>query len=132
MAALAFALARRETDSRLRLRKQGDDPAVVDRHRMVLENGAHRFDRHHTALKRLAKLQTGPLSFLTIGRFTLGTLGGIVLPWMMLQETEQTSASTWVVLVSLTFGLSLAGELAERTLFFMTAVAPRMPGAVRT
>lgn len=92
----------------------------------------HRFDRHHTALKRLAKLQTGPLSFLTIGRFTLGTLGGIVLPWMMLQETEQTSASTWVVLVSLTFGLSLAGELAERTLFFMTAVAPRMPGAVRT
>ncbi|WLD12040.1 DmsC/YnfH family molybdoenzyme membrane anchor subunit [Planctellipticum variicoloris] len=92
----------------------------------------HRFDRHHTSLKRVARLQTGPLSLLSIGRFTLGVLGGLVLPWMMLQETAQTSASTWVVLVGLTFGLSLAGELAERTLFFMTAVAPRMPGAVRT
>lgn len=93
---------------------------------------AHALDRHHTPLKRVARMLIGPLSVLAIGRFTAGAIGGVLLPWMMLQESAETSASTWVVLVGLSFGLSVAGELAERTLFFMTAVAPRMPGAIRT
>ncbi len=91
----------------------------------------HLLDRHQTPLKRLALLMTGELGGLAIARFALGLLGGIILPWSLLAAGSDSPAK-WVATVSTIFLMSLAGELLERTLFFMTAVAPRMPGAVRT
>ncbi len=92
----------------------------------------HLIERHHTALKRVAGLLTNELASLTLARFALGTLGGIVLPWTLLHETDQAGSAKWLATVTVMFVLSVAGELLERTLFFMTAVAPRMPGAIRS
>lgn len=92
----------------------------------------HLLDRHRTPIKRVAWLLTGELSGLTLARFVLGILGGLILPWILLHQPATAPSVTWFALVSALFGFSVAGELLERTLFFTTAVAPRMPGAVRT
>ncbi len=91
----------------------------------------HLLDRHQSPLKRLALLMTGELGGIAIARFALGLLGGIILPWSLLTACSDSHVK-WVATVSTMFLMSLVGELLERTLFFMTAVAPRMPGAVRT
>ena len=92
----------------------------------------HLLDRHQTPLKRLALLMSGDLGGLAIARFALGLLGGIILPWSLLAEGEHGTPVKWMATVTVMFVMSVAGELLERTLFFMTAVSPRMPGAVRT
>jgi DMSO reductase anchor subunit len=78
----------------------------------------HLKSRRHTALKRSALLQANDFDRLTLFRFGAGAIGGLVLPifpvpWMGVPI----------------FVLLLAGELAERYLFFVTASAARMPGA---
>jgi DMSO reductase anchor subunit len=92
----------------------------------------HIFDRHQTALKRMSRLLTRELGGLAIARFALGILGGIILPWSLMVETDRTSLVKWFATVTTMFAMSVVGELLERTLFFMTAVTARMPGAVRT
>lgn len=92
----------------------------------------HLLDRHRTPIKRVAWLLTGPLAGLNLARFVLGVLGGLILPWILLHESPARSSAMWLSTVAALFVFSVAGELLERTLFFMTAVAPRMPGAVRT
>jgi DMSO reductase anchor subunit len=92
----------------------------------------HLLERHHTPQRRLAALMTDQLAGLTLARFALGLLGGVILPWALLNESPTASGATWFATVTAVFALSLIGELLERTLFFMTAVAPRMPGAIRT
>ncbi|MBS0207253.1 MAG: dimethyl sulfoxide reductase anchor subunit [Planctomycetes bacterium] len=91
----------------------------------------HLLDRHQSPLKRLALLMTRDLGGIAIARFALGTLGGIILPWSLLAADHDTPVQ-WMATVTVMFVMSVAGELLERTLFFMTAVSPRMPGAVRT
>ena len=91
----------------------------------------HLLDRHQTPLKRVALLLTGELGGIAIARFALGIIGGIILPWSLLSEVDGSPVK-WVATVTTMFVMCMAGELLERTLFFMTAVAPRMPGAVRT
>ena len=92
----------------------------------------HLFDRHQTPLKRMAMLLADELSGLTIARFALGIMGGVLLPWSLMIDVDHTSTVKWLATITVIFAMSIAGELLERTLFFMTAVAPRMPGAVRT
>jgi len=92
----------------------------------------HLLDRHHTPLKRAAALSTNELASLVLARFALGLLGGIVLPWSLLHEADPQGSAKWFATVTVLFLMSVGGELLERTLFFMTAVAPRMPGAIRT
>jgi len=92
----------------------------------------HLFDRHHTPLKRSAMLLTNELASLALARFAFGILGGIALPWALLHESADASPAKWLATVAALFAMSIAGELFERTLFFMTAVSPRMPGAIRT
>ena len=82
--------------------------------------------------RRLAALMTDQLAGLTLARLALGLLGGVLLPWALLNEPATSSGATWFATVAAVFVLSLIGELLERTLFFMTAVASRMPGAIRT
>lgn len=91
----------------------------------------HLLDRHQTPLKRMAQLMTRELAGMTTVRFAIGALGGVILPSLLMNDAEQTSAVKWFATVTAIFAMSVCGELLERTLFFMTAVAPRMPGAVR-
>jgi len=86
-------------------------------------------------LKRSALLMTGPLANLTMARFACGTLGGIVIPVILLSQFAYGEGDhdrvTIAVLTALLFLACLAGELWERYLFFAAVAAPRMPGGIR-
>jgi formate dehydrogenase iron-sulfur subunit len=86
-----------------------------------------------TTLKRTAQLMAGPLGAVTGARFVFGLLGGVLLPWLILQELGRpgaTDAAAVMAILSLVF--LIAGELAERYLYFAAVAAPRMPGGIRT
>lgn len=90
--------------------------------------------RHQTPARRLATLAIGQLVSITSSRFAAGFLGGIVLPcvlWQAVDSTHPPTAIQCLVLTIAIFAMSVIGEFLERTLFFQTAVAPRMPGAIR-
>jgi Fe-S-cluster-containing dehydrogenase component/DMSO reductase anchor subunit len=63
-----------------------------------------------------ARLQRGPLRGATFLRFTLGAFAAAALPFAP----------------SLGLALGLAGELAERTLYFRAVDAPKMPGVINS
>jgi hypothetical protein len=90
----------------------------------------HLLDKQQGDLKRTAMLMTRDLREVTSWRFLLGTVGGVVLPGVLiLVEAVPSAVSTLIVcLVALLF--TLLGELLERTLFFTAVSAPRMPGAI--
>ncbi len=79
--------------------------------------------RQHTALKRSAILMRGDLARVTALRFACGAVGGVLLPTLVAFGQASGRAIAAVI-----FLLTLAGELAERWLFFTAATAPRMPG----
>lgn len=85
----------------------------------------HLRDRRHTALKRTAMLMTGELGRVTFARIACAVVGGLALPAL---SGSVDGPARLVVAVAL-FALTLAGELAERHLFFVTASALKMPGA---
>jgi formate dehydrogenase iron-sulfur subunit len=87
----------------------------------------HLKDRRHTALKRTAMLMAGDLGRVTFARFACAVVGGLLLP--ALAATIEPSARVALAVVgALVFVLTLAGELCERHLFFVTASALKMPG----
>src|SRR5581483_6833086 len=88
-------------------------------------------ERQHTALKRSALLLTRALAGIAIARFALGGLSGIALPISLVLERAEEGWIKPLVTIAAVFVLSIAGELLERMLFFMAAVAPRMPGGVK-
>lgn len=86
-------------------------------------------------LKRTALLMWGELAKLTQARFLLGVVGGLVLPALLpvffaplAERAELTKAGLAIAAISCV--LLVAGELLERSLFFMAAASPKMPGAV--
>ena len=87
----------------------------------------------NTPMKRSALLMTGPLSNITLPRFASGFLGGIALPFMVLNQLQSPEYNEFVlaVLVSMIFVASLVGELLERYLFFAAVATARMPGGIR-
>lgn len=94
----------------------------------------HLRDRRHTPLKRTALLLSGPLDVLTMKRFFVGVLGGVILPLVLAGEDVLAAPLTYAPLfVGLTALLMLAllvvGEWLERRLYFAAVVALRMPGA---
>lgn len=90
----------------------------------------HLFDKQQGDLKRSALLMFRELKNLTLVRFGLGIAGGILLPLLLMTlEVDLTSRFPLVLALS-ALALSLAGELCERTLFFMAMSAPRMPGGI--
>ncbi len=89
----------------------------------------------HTPLRRSAALLAGTLSSPTIARFSLGFLGGVCMPGLLLLNhtvDSETAASQGILAVSVAmlFVACLAGELLERYLFFASCAAPRMPGGL--
>lgn len=95
----------------------------------------HHWSRKMTALRRSAMLLTGDLSSMTLARFALGLLGGVILPMILRVDAPNLVATAdlpeFVVLTGLLFCTCLAGELLERYLFFAACAAPRMPGGIR-
>jgi DMSO reductase anchor subunit len=95
----------------------------------------HLWLRKMTPLKRSALLMRGELSNVTLARFALGLLGGVILPSMLVGDVATLAAGTglvqFVVMTALLFAASLAGELLERYLFFAACAAPQMPGGIR-
>lgn len=87
-----------------------------------------------TPLRRSALLLTRDLSSVTLARFALGLLGGVLMPAMLL-STLPSLSNTGLVQFAATSGMlfaaCLAGELLERYLFFTACAAPRMPGGIR-
>jgi len=87
-----------------------------------------------TPLRRTAILMIGDLSRITLLRFVVGILGGVVLPAFLLAGVFSSPAfqhrpMATFALALLLFLLNLAGEIFERYLFFAAVVAPKMPGA---
>lgn len=95
----------------------------------------HLWLRNMTPLKRSALLMKGDLSNVTVARFALGLLGGVILPALLAGEVATMSAKPelvqFVILTGLMFTTCLVGELLERYLFFAACAAPRMPGGIR-
>jgi formate dehydrogenase iron-sulfur subunit len=85
----------------------------------------HFAERRLSVFKRMALLMLGELRAATVLRFVLATVGGIIVPLLLLDGG--------VTPLLAAFGLAtlLAGELAERYLFFRAAPASRMPGGIR-
>jgi len=94
-----------------------------------LHSLSHARDRRATALKRMGVVMLGELKHVTVARFLLLVLGGLVLPTVLSRQVLPATATTVVTLLILT--TLLAGELAERYLFFRAAPASRMPGGLR-
>jgi DMSO reductase anchor subunit len=90
----------------------------------------HRHDPRLSPLRRTAELLTGPLAGIAALRVGLGVAGGVVLP--LLAATVAPALAPGVGRVAAAAGLAaiLGGELAERALFFMAVVRPKMPGGM--
>jgi len=89
----------------------------------------HFRDKQQSNLKRMAQVMLGDLQTATKLRFLLALAGGLLLPlvfWTKGLEGRARAPGMTVMLVVL-----LAGELAERDLFFRAAPASRMPGSIR-
>lgn len=94
----------------------------------------HLANSRMTALRRSALLMQRQLAGVTLARFALGTLGGIVMPALLLsthRSHDSSSSVSFVVIVSMLVLASIVGELLERYLFFAAVAAPRMPGAIQ-
>lgn len=90
----------------------------------------HLLDHTLSPLKRSALLLKNDLSAATTARFALGVFGGIFLPIIIVSIQQTASDLSLIILAVLSFTACLAGELAERYLFFSAVVRDRMPGGV--
>jgi formate dehydrogenase iron-sulfur subunit len=94
----------------------------------------HLSDAEQTDLKRSALLMRGALQPLTRLRLTTGVIGGLLVPallWVRLGVHGTPQASLLDLLLCAVGAVTLiAGEMLERSLFFMAVAPPKMPGAV--
>ncbi len=88
----------------------------------------HYRSRHLSILKRVAMLMLDDLAKFTLARFVLATIGGILLPTLLLSGALNHLS---VPVCGSIFITLLTAELLERYLFFRAAPASRMPGGIR-
>ncbi|QDU60507.1 Anaerobic dimethyl sulfoxide reductase chain B [Planctomycetes bacterium Pan216] len=94
---------------------------------------AHLMDNQQTPLKRTAILMARHLSEVTACRFLFALIGGVVIPAVFMlghQDGDLQNLPFAIIVTSLSLGLSLGAEFAERYLFFTSVAAPKMPGGV--
>jgi Fe-S-cluster-containing dehydrogenase component/DMSO reductase anchor subunit len=94
----------------------------------------HLLFRRMTPMQRSARLLAGDLSRVTLARFALGALGGVLMPVFLLEQAAPKAdavGAEFIAATGLLFVACLAGELLERYLFFAACAAPRMPGGIR-
>jgi hypothetical protein len=88
----------------------------------------HRRDPRHSVAKRMAIVMLGDLRGATNARFGCALGGSLLAPIVV----ALTGSAGWIVVpvALLMVALLLAGELAERYLFFRAAPPSRMPGGI--
>jgi DMSO reductase anchor subunit len=96
---------------------------------------AHLKSPRVTDLKRTALLMWGELATLTQARFLVGAVGGLGIPLLLPMFFSPLAAhvqlpNAALALATLGCLLLVGGELIERSLFFMAAASPKMPGMV--
>jgi DMSO reductase anchor subunit len=96
---------------------------------------AHLKSQQVSDLKRTALLMWGELATLTQARFLLGVVGGLGIPLLLPAFFSPLAprvhlSNAPLALAALGCLLLIGGELIERSLFFMAAASPKMPGAV--
>ena len=90
----------------------------------------HLRDKQHNELKRSALLLAGELLPRLQLRVLAGAIGGIVVPTVAMGLWSSTPNPALALCLLVALALLVIGELAERTLFFAAASAPRMPGGL--
>lgn len=103
---------------------------VVTIVKLAFEGGAvrHQDDSERGELWRSAELISGRLFHISSARTTMGLLGGVALPGLLLATLESSSAAVLTAMALAMLGACIVGELLERTLFFMAVAPLRMPG----
>ena len=91
----------------------------------------HLRDHQQGDLKRTALLLWGELRPLTLWRFFLGGLGGVLLPLTLLTGLAPASLGSALAGSLVSFIALLAAEIIERMTFFSALSAPRMPGGLQ-
>lgn len=74
---------------------------------------------------RRARLLVRDLRRTTLGRGAAGLVGGVILPFMMSGVAITASPRASAAVATLSLALVIAGELAERRMFFAAATPPR-------
>jgi formate dehydrogenase iron-sulfur subunit len=82
------------------------------------------------ALRNTALLLGGPLQRLAGLRRLLGVVGGVVLPALAVVGAAMVNPRATAVAAVLALAASIAGEMAERCLFFSAVARPKMPGGL--
>jgi len=90
----------------------------------------HRKDVELSPLKRSALLTVGPLGRVWKLRLLLASVGGFLLPPLLSALWPILPSVACSVLAVVAFAALLAGEVAERFLFFAAVVKPKMPGGL--
>ena len=83
-------------------------------------------------LRRSVLLLRGPLAGPAMLRVVLGLVGGVVLPLTLAGLGSDATPSVARSMALIAFACLIAGELAERTLFFSAVSRPRMPGGLHS
>lgn len=97
--------------------------------KLMLESAVlRRRDDGAGPLWKAAQLLLGPLRPLRAVRLALGLLGGGLLPFLLAGIPASALPGPALPWTALALLLIAGGELLERHLFFVTAIAPRMPG----
>lgn len=97
--------------------------------KLVLESSVLRHrDEGSGPLWKAAQLLLGPLRACRAARIALGLLGAGALPFVLSGVLAIPLPGPALLWPTLSLLLIAGGELLERHLFFVTAVAPRMPG----
>jgi Fe-S-cluster-containing dehydrogenase component/DMSO reductase anchor subunit len=92
----------------------------------------HLRDLRFTPLRRTAELLHGPLAQHAVIRLGLGIVGGVALPLLLTAAGGAMAPAVRIGVAMMAFLVVLGGELAERALFFMAVVRPKMPGGLTT
>jgi Fe-S-cluster-containing dehydrogenase component/DMSO reductase anchor subunit len=90
----------------------------------------HLLQRRFTPLRRTAVLMVSTLKRATVVRFVCGALGGVVVPLLACSADESTAPGLAAFGAGVSFVSLLAGEIAERYLFFTAVVRQKMPGGL--
>jgi hypothetical protein len=80
-----------------------------------------------TPLKQSALLMIRALQKHSWRRFVYGTVGGVLLPLLLLETHRYLTPAGIVGWATIIFMLAAAGEFMERYLFFRAVIALRMP-----
>jgi formate dehydrogenase iron-sulfur subunit len=86
----------------------------------------------YSALGQAARLVRGPLERLQAVRTLLACASIVAMIVAAAISSSATSNTATLVATCLVCSLVMAGELLERTLFFMAMTAPKMPGGIAT